>query len=97
MGGWGNPNADFSVADGGFDEFHLSYPSPHTLRRNFTLLPFDLPLVFFTDPLKEANTSFSASAIEAVLNTSAGDYKGFQTAFEAFEVRTSSSELISLF
>jgi tyrosinase len=79
------------VADGGFDEFHLSYPSPHTLRRNFTLLPFDLPVPYFSDPLKEGNASFSASAIEAVLNTSAGDrgdYKGFQTAFETFEVRT---------
>jgi tyrosinase len=76
------------VADGGFDEFHLSYPSPHTLRRNFTLLPFDLPVPVFLEPLKEGNASFSASAIEAVLNTSAGDYKGFQTAFETFEVRT---------
>jgi tyrosinase len=79
------------VTDGGFNEFHLSYPSPHILRRNFTLLPFDssfLPPAFFSDPLKQANTSFSAPAIEALLDTSAGDYKGFQTTFEAFEVRT---------
>src|SRR5580658_2330148 len=60
LGGWGNPNADFSVPDGGFSGFHLSYPSPHTLRRNFTLLAFDssfLPPLFFTEPLKEANES----------------------------------------
>jgi tyrosinase len=88
LGGWGDPNADFSVPDGGFNELHLSYPSPHILRRNFTLRPFDsrlLPAAFFTDPLKEANASFSASEIEALLETSAGDYKGFQEAFETFE------------
>jgi tyrosinase len=91
LGGWGGPNADFSVPDGGFNNFHLSYPSPHTLRRNFTLLAFHspfLPAQFFTDPLKEANTSFSASAIESLLETPAGDYRSFQAALEGFEVRT---------
>ena len=34
LGGWDDPNADFSVPDGGFDEFYLSYPSSHILRRN---------------------------------------------------------------
>ncbi len=88
LGGWGDPNDDFSVVDGGFSELHLSYPSSHILRRNFTLRPFELPSPFFiTDPEKEGNSSFSAPEIEAVLETSAGDYKGFQAAFEAFEVR----------
>jgi tyrosinase len=81
------------VPDGGFNEFHLSYPSPHILRRNFTLRPFDSPLLpaaFFPDPEKEANISFSASAIEIILESpAAGDYKGFQEALETFEVRTS--------
>jgi len=88
LGGWGDPNADFSVPDGGFNEFHVSYPSPHILRRNFTLRPFDSPILppaFFPDPEKEANSSFSASAIEMVLESSAGDYKGFQAALETFE------------
>lgn len=92
LGGWGDPNADFSVPDGGFNKFHISYPSPHTLRRNFTLLAFDssfLPAQFFPEPLKEANASFSASAIETLLETSAGDYRDFQAAFESFEVRIS--------
>jgi tyrosinase len=91
LGGWGNPNADFSVTDGGFNELHLSYPSPHTLRRNFTLLAFDssfLPAAFFPRPLKEANVSFSASAIETLLETSAGDFRDFQATFESSEVRT---------
>ena len=81
LGGWGDPNADFSVPDGGFRTFQLSYPSPHILRRNFTLHPWK-------DVLKIGNTSFSASVIEALLETPAGDFKGFQTVFEAVEVRS---------
>jgi hypothetical protein len=92
LGGWGDPNVDFSVADGGFRSLHLSYPSPHTLRRNFTLQPFrEIPPpfdVFFPHSQKEANSSFLASEIEMILETSAGDFKGFQTVFEGFEVRT---------
>jgi len=61
------------------------------LRRNFTLRPFGdfSPAlnIFFTEPLKEANSSFLAPEIEKLLETPAGNYKGFQTAFEAFEVR----------
>ncbi len=44
------------------------------------------PLV--VDPLKIGNASFSASVIEALLKTPAGDYKGFQTMLEAIQVRT---------
>jgi tyrosinase len=65
----------------------LSYPSPHTVRRNFTLLPFDEPFLFFTEPLKIGNASFSTAVVDALLATPAGDYKTFQAAFEAFEVR----------
>ncbi|KAH9986888.1 Di-copper centre-containing protein [Russula compacta] len=95
LGGWGDPNADFSVPDGGFRELHLSYPSPHVLRRNFTLRPFGIPLVFFTRPLLEANTSFSAPAIEKLLETPVGDYRGFQAAFEEFEAAHGAVHLIT--
>ena len=88
LGGWGDPNADFSVPDGGFNEFHLSYPSSHILRRNFTLYPFAPPYPFFTDHQKEGNATFLASVIEAALETLAGDYKGFQKALEIPEVRS---------
>ncbi|KAH8978459.1 Di-copper centre-containing protein [Lactarius akahatsu] len=88
LGGWGNPKADYSVPDGGFRNLHLSYPSPHTVRRDFTLQPFgDLPL-------KEANSSFLAPEIEKLLETPAGDYKSFQAAFEAFGGAHSSVHLI---
>lgn len=98
LGGWGNPKADYSVPDGGFRKLHVSYPSPHVVRRNFTLQPFgDLPAsvsIFFTDPLKEANSSFLASEIEKLLETPAGDYKNFHAAFEAFEGAHSAVHLI---
>ncbi|KAI0262442.1 Di-copper centre-containing protein [Gloeopeniophorella convolvens] len=86
LGGWGDPKADFSVPDGGFRNLHLSYPSPHTLRRNFTLQPFQIPgFQFFPDQLKEGNASFLAPEIQRILDTPAGDFRGFQKAFEIFQ------------
>ena len=89
LGGWGDPNDDYTVNDGGFRKFRLAYPVPHGVRRNFTLHPWEdiasFPLV--TDPLKIGNTSFSASVIEGLLETPAGEFKGFQTVLEAAEVR----------
>jgi hypothetical protein len=88
LGGWGDPNADFEVPDGGFHAMPLSYPSPHTLRRNFTLQPYiDGSFPLWTDPQKIGNASFAAAVVEAVLGTPAGDYKGFHTALETPEVR----------
>ena len=78
------------MTDGGFSNLHLSYPSPHILRRNFTLRPWaHLPPAFnafATQPQKEANSSFLAPEIEQLLETSDGDYKGFQKAFESLQV-----------
>ena len=89
LGGWGDPEADFAVPDGGFHNLRLSYPSPHTVRRNFSLLSFNFPFPapIITDRLKMGNTSFTASVIEAILKTPAGNYKEFQAALEAPEVR----------
>ena len=89
LGGWGDPNDDFRVPDGGFHKLPLSYPTPHTVRRNFTLLSFNLPFRSFliTDRQEMGNSSFTASIIEAILEIPAGDYKGFQTVLEAPGVR----------
>jgi hypothetical protein len=87
LGGWGDPNNDYAVPDGGFSNFHISYPSPHTVRRNFTLYPFNVSLSIFTNPLLQGNQSILPSAVEAVLNASVGDFRGFQVPLEAPEVR----------
>ncbi|KAJ7865547.1 Di-copper centre-containing protein [Mycena leptocephala] len=86
LGGWGDPQNDYRVPDGAFSSFHLSYPSPHTVRRNFTLRPYlNFPdLSFITDPLLEANATFTKAEIQKLTNGFVGDFKGFQTYFEAF-------------
>jgi tyrosinase len=87
LGGWGDPNDDFTVPDGGFNKLLLSYPSPHTVRRQFSPFPYKDPFPLFTDPQKSGSSSISASVVEAVLDTPAGDFKGFQVALELPEVR----------
>lgn len=87
LGGWGDPNNDHQVPNGALSDMMLSYPSPHTVRRNFTLQPFQVPnQPLYTNPNMQANSSFSASAIQAILGTSAGDYNSFQMGIETFEV-----------
>src|SRR6266849_5731145 len=43
LGGWGDPNADYSVPDGAFHTLPLSYPLPHIIRRNFSLVAPPFP------------------------------------------------------
>jgi tyrosinase len=88
LGGWGDPNDDYSVHDGGIRNLQLAHPVPHHVRRNFSLLAWkSLSFPLIIDPLKIGNTSFSASVVESLLETPAGDFRGFQTAFEAVQVR----------
>jgi len=87
LGGWGDPNNDYQVPDGGFHNLPLSYPSPHTLRRNFTLVLPPSPGAL-SNPTADNNASFTASAIEAILDILPGDYKWFQTVVEVPGVRT---------
>ncbi len=82
LGGWGDPNADYRVPDGGFHTLPLSYPSPHTVRRNFTLELPPFPGPGPGAPTTVNNASISEHVIEAVLNISPGDYKQFQTVVE---------------
>lgn len=77
------------MGSGGFaSDFTLAYPVTHSLRRNYTLQPYitdtDLPQ-FFNDTTKQANASFTPEAINALVTGYIGDFKGFQTAMEAFE------------
>ncbi|KAJ7101352.1 Di-copper centre-containing protein [Mycena belliarum] len=91
LGGWGNPANDFRVADGAFSNesaFRLTYPSPHTLRRNFTLQPFlNFPFPGFLTPSQEqlyANATFTPAERDKLVDGFVGDYKGFQTYLEGF-------------
>lgn len=41
LGGFGKANNDFVVKDDAFADSVRSYPSPHTISRNFSETPFD--------------------------------------------------------
>ncbi|KII86645.1 hypothetical protein PLICRDRAFT_30890 [Plicaturopsis crispa FD-325 SS-3] len=87
MGGWGNLSDDTQISTGGFASgYDLSYPSFHRLRRNYTLEPWaDVTSDLFPDPDKMANTSFTISEMTKLITGYKGDFKGFQTYFEAPE------------
>lgn len=89
LGGWGDPSTDYSVTDGAFTDFQLAYPSPHILRRNFTLQPFldFASLEIFPEPAQMANESITITKISNLIANYTGDFKGFQKEFEATEVR----------
>ncbi|KAI0743507.1 Di-copper centre-containing protein [Daedaleopsis nitida] len=96
LGGWGDPARDIEVQDGGFRRFALSYPAPHTLRRNFTLQPF---VAFganpvFADPAVYANTSFTPDEVRKLVRWPAGDFVGFQAYMERPEGPHSSVHFI---
>lgn len=80
LGGWGDLNANYSVPDGGFHTLPLSYPLPHTLWRNFTLISPPFPGLAQSASQTVNNASFTASVVESVLETSPGDFKEFQIA-----------------
>ncbi|KAJ7691048.1 Di-copper centre-containing protein [Mycena rosella] len=91
LGGWGDPANDFRVPNGAFSntsDFHLTYPSPHTLRRNYTLQPLlNFPLPGFltaADEQLDGNATFTPAERDKLVNGFVGDFKGFQSYFESF-------------
>ena len=76
VGGWGDPNNDYEITSGAFaDNFTLSYPSYHRLRRQYTpVRPTEpnLPLVTLITPESQ----------EAIINGFVGDFIDFQGAYE---------------
>ena len=75
IGGWGDPNDDYQITDGGFAvDFPLSYPSPHTLRRSYTPTSPNWP-----GPLVD---TFTPASTMAMVNDFVGTFVGFQEFFE---------------
>ncbi|KAG7451672.1 Di-copper centre-containing protein [Guyanagaster necrorhizus] len=90
LGGWGQPEDDYLVHDGGFSyDFELAYPVPHGLRRNYTLRPWEsnqfAGMDVILDPSQMANVSFTADKIQQLVNGNEGNYVGFQFSFEDWE------------
>ena len=77
VGGWGDPNDDDQITDGGFaDGFIVSYPSPHRPRRLYTPIDSDPPYGLFTN-------SFTPESQLAMVNGFEGDFIGFQALFQS--------------
>jgi tyrosinase len=95
LGGWGDPNDDIQITTGGFKDVVRVYPSPHRIRRNFTLQPLaNIPNPFPNDPLAPPvdptiliNGSFSSANYDFLLNGFLGDFRGFQAYIEGPQVR----------
>ena len=70
----------------------VAYPTPHRLRRNFTLYPYADPAYpppWGDDPLAPpvptglmANTTMTKENVDYIVNSYEGDYFGFQAYFE---------------
>ena len=75
VGGWGDPDDDDQITDGAFaDDFLLSYPSPHRLRRRYTPTNPSNPDVLLT-------SEFTPESQVAMVNGFVGDFSGFQAWF----------------
>ncbi|KAJ7693382.1 hypothetical protein B0H17DRAFT_1199897 [Mycena rosella] len=94
LGGWGDASTQFRVLDGAFSAsstFRVSYPFPHTLRRNFTLFPlfdslsFPTPDVVWKRTRPAATASFTEQVVESMINGFVGDFKGLQAQMEGVE------------
>ncbi|KAF7307751.1 Di-copper centre-containing protein [Mycena kentingensis (nom. inval.)] len=92
LGGFGRPEHQFRVVDGAFSatsSFAVSYPIPHTLRRNYSstadmAMVFSMP-GFVWNKTRATNESFTARVVQSLVDGFIGDYKGFQTALDGSE------------
>jgi tyrosinase len=76
VGSWGDANDDYQITDGAFaDDFLLSYPSPHKLRRRYAPTAPEKPGVLLSDTFTDENRV-------AMVNDFVGSFIGFQARFE---------------
>ena len=87
VGAWGDPTNDYQITTGGLKDIMLAYPSPHRIRRNFTLFPYANPAfnIFEGDPTAPtipgdfmANTTITKQNVDYLVNSFEGDFIGFQ-------------------
>ena len=88
VGGWGDPTNDYQISTGGFKDMVVAYPSPHHIRRNFTLFPLANPPFnpFAGDPAAPPlqvdlmiNTTMTKQNVDHSVNNFEGDFIGLQT------------------
>ena len=100
MGGWGDPANDYQISTGGFKDLAVAYPTPHRIRRNFTLYPYDNPNFVAPFPFPKGlmiNTTMTTENVDFIVNNYEGDFFGFQTYFESAIVSLALPDLIFRF
>ena len=105
VGAWGDPANDYQISTGGLKDIMLAYPSPHRIRRNFTILPFSLPNpinLFPNDPAAPPppknlmiNKTMTKENVDYMVDGFTGDFIGFQAYMESVAVSSTSSPLSS--
>jgi tyrosinase len=93
VGGWGDPDNDYQIKDGGFKDMVVTYPSPHHIRRNFSLFPFTNPNLnppWGNDPLGPPpqtslmiNRTMVKENVDFIVKSFEGNFMGFQGYFES--------------
>jgi len=96
LGTWGEAKDDFEIQDGGFKDVVRVYPSPHHIRRNYSLFPLsnpDLIPPFGPDPAApprnvsfRVNDTMSRANVDFIVNGFEGNYFAFQSYFESTNV-----------
>jgi hypothetical protein len=99
VGGWGDPKNDYQISTGGFKDEIRVYPTPHHIRRNFSVYPFTNPDVsppFGADPNApprpvglQINTTMTKQNVDGIVANFTGDFFGFQAYFESPAVSSS--------
>ncbi|QRV92816.1 tyrosinase [Ceratobasidium sp. AG-Ba] len=78
LGGFGDPQDDFTVKTGGLN-LEFAYPIPHKLRRQYRP-DFEFPGI----PSTPANATFTKQEINKLLNIQEGNFTAFQAYMEGF-------------
>ncbi|TFK96434.1 hypothetical protein BDV98DRAFT_536582 [Pterulicium gracile] len=89
MGSLGQASNNFVVTDGAWVSQTLAYPSPHTIKRNFTVTPYRegqmAPPYLVTKPNANVNRLVARGEVNRVVNDYRGDFVGFYNKFDEVE------------
>jgi hypothetical protein len=81
IGGWGKPENDYQITEGGFSRgFSLSYPIHHGLRRNYTAT-YHNPRTG-EDSGDSLLAMITPEAVSAILSQPEGNFTAFQVEME---------------
>ncbi|ELU40816.1 Tyrosinase domain-containing protein [Rhizoctonia solani AG-1 IA] len=81
LGGFGDPNNDYYVNNGGFKDMKVSYPIKRGIRRQYTPYPY-LSWWWVPRPQEAAVVGMQKSFVDDAINGYEGDFMGFQNATE---------------